>query len=61
MARTWSGFAGHNQSVKEEWALLEACDAQSKLAEGSQRQDREPNKEPKHQKDQAPLRARKFK
>ncbi len=32
MARRWSGFLPQNLNVKEEWDLLEACEAKAGLA-----------------------------
>ncbi len=31
MARRWSGFIPQNLTAKEEWALLEACEAQTRV------------------------------
>ncbi len=31
MARTWSGFLPQNQLVKEEWDLLETCEAYARV------------------------------
>ena len=33
MARKWSGFLPQNLLIKEEWELLEACEARHRLAE----------------------------
>lgn len=33
MARRWSGFLPQNLCIKEEWELLETCEAQARLAE----------------------------
>ncbi len=33
MARKWSGFLAQNQSTKEEWELLESCEAEAKRAQ----------------------------
>ncbi len=32
MARKWSGFLPQNLNVKEEWELLEACEAKAAVA-----------------------------
>ncbi len=33
MARKWCGFLPQNLRIKEEWELLEACEAQARHAE----------------------------
>ncbi len=30
MARKWSGFVAQNLATKEEWQMLEACEAQAR-------------------------------
>ncbi len=42
MARRWSGFLPQNQTIKEEWDLLEACEAQAKVAEQAGRDQEAP-------------------
>jgi hypothetical protein len=46
MARKWSGFLPQNQSIKEEWALLEACEAQARLAEAGSANEPEEEESP---------------
>ena len=36
MARKWSGFLPQNLLIKEEWELLEACEARHREAEEHQ-------------------------
>ena len=33
MAKKWSGFVPQNLSAREEWELLEACEAQARAAQ----------------------------
>ncbi len=42
MARKLSGFLPQNQTVMEEWELLEECEAQSRMLNAWQAQQHEP-------------------
>lgn len=40
MARAWSGFLPQNLLIKEEWELLEACEAKARKADDLNRASR---------------------
>jgi hypothetical protein len=45
MARKWSGFLPQNLLIKEEWELLEACEAQLRRAVRARQERHRPEKQ----------------